>query len=240
MTGKRWNIKIGRKRTSRVDPTLVLPPRPRSTRPASTSNSEPSNASKKRVSGTCNMASSSSPNVDVLSEELEFGRIECFGEDLSMRFDACSEDLAVEEGALSDIASQHHSESSSSEGDEDQDGPILRNHTPLLSIDWRTLASLLNTTGTDRYTAIGFERFLWYVNEFATEKMPSWSSVRRGIRRSAVAHAFVKAETHMLSVNFAKSGARAGVGQFASETKAPVMIVKPSEWAKRDVQTHSM
>ena len=186
------------------------------------------------------MASSSSPNVDVLSEELEFGRIECFGEDLSMRFDACSEDLAVEEGALSDIASQHHSESSSSEGDEDQDGPILRNHTPLLSIDWRTLASLLNTTGTDRYTAIGFERFLWYVNEFATEKMPSWSSVRRGIRRSAVAHAFVKAETHMLSVNFAKSGARAGVGQFASETKAPVMIVKPSEWAKRDVQTHSM
>ena len=241
MTGKRWNIKVGRKRTARDDPTLVLPPRPRSSRRESFRNSEPTEAYRQSAPATRNFESSFSPNINVLSVEQESGRIACVGEDLSMRLDdEGSEDFAVEEEALSDFAEQHRSESSGSEDDGDQDDSSITAPTPLLSIDWRTLATLLNTTGTDRYTAIGFERFLWYVNEFADEKMPSWRSVRRGIRKSALAHAFVKTETHMLTVNFAKSGAKAGVGPFASETKAPVMIVKPSEWAKRDVQTHSV
>ena len=240
MTGKRWNIKVGRKRTARDDPTLVLPPRPRSSRRAPSRTSEPSHDPAHSDSATRNIPSSSSADAGVLSEEQEFNPIDCIDEDLSIPLDASIKDLGVEAGTLSDLASQDQVESSDSEDNGDQEESSITAPTPLLSIDWRTLASLLNTTGTDRYTAVGFERFLWYVNEFADEKMPSCRTVRRGIRNSALAHAFVKSETHLLTVNFAKSGAKAGVGQFASQTKAPVMIVKPSEWAKRDVQTHSI
>ena len=38
-------------------------------------------------------------------------------------------------------------------------------------------------------------------------------------------------------VDKSKSGASLGSGKFKSETTAPVVIVKPSEWARRDYNT---
>ena len=150
----------------------------------------------------------------------------------------CRESSEEEEEEFLDVMS------SSEEDDEDQDedeGEEKDNpQTSSLPIDWRTFATLFNTTGPDKMTSNGFDRFTWYVNEFSPKPLSSSRTVRRNLRPVARAHAFVKTQTHSFPVDFTKAGAKAGTGKHHSLVNAPVTIVKPSDWAKMDIRTRGI
>lgn len=65
--------------------------------------------------------------------------------------------------------------------------------------------------------------------------LPSVKTIKRVLRPAARSGAFVKTVTSSFPVQMAKSGARGGVEKYSSETHAPVMIVLPNEWAKKDI-----
>ena len=41
----------------------------------------------------------------------------------------------------------------------------------------------------------------------------------------------------MFTVDFSKSGSKAGLGKYSLQESAPIMIVSPSNWAKLDFST---
>ena len=66
--------------------------------------------------------------------------------------------------------------------------------------------------------------------------LPSIATIKR-IRQGVLKNLFVPRSVSMLHVDRSKAGARTGVGLYASATEAPVMVVKPSDWAKLDLRT---
>ena len=111
---------MGRKRTSRDDPTLVLPPRPSTSVPVSARSSEHNNIHERRPSSTRstvhNSRACSSTNADHRIGEQDYTRV-----DEALKVDEAaegSEDLEPEEGPVYDFDSEHHGDGSSSEGDE--------------------------------------------------------------------------------------------------------------------------
>lgn len=113
----------------------------------------------------------------------------------------------------------------------------------LLPLGMEIITSLLAFTGTKKYTEEGYKQFVSFANWVRPEtfkKVPSVGKVQTSIRESARAYAFVKTQVMQFPVDFRKSGAKAGVGRFHSDELAPVVVVKPSDWAKRDLATHSI
>ena len=70
--------------------------------------------------------------------------------------------------------------------------------------------------------------------------LPCIRTIRRRILPAARKHAFVPTYVHYFPVDLSRSGSKTGVGTHQSSTTAPVRIVKPSDWAKKDLETSNI
>ena len=144
--------------------------------------------------------------------------------------EGCNEDTIPEPAEEGDIAGDDV-------GEEDE----VVSSMPL---DWASLYTLLSTTGTNRLTGFHYDVMKTALNQIIADsdcsqkKFVHRRTLERNLHPFARAHVFVKTCTRSFPVDMTKSGARTGVGKFQSNELAPVMMVKPSDWAKQDVATH--
>ena len=118
---------------------------------------------------------------------------------------------------------------------------MFASHMNWLTADIASVQSILRALDTSSLppeTASTLQTFLERHEGYTS--LPGSRSIRRRLRPAARAHAFVSSEIRSFPVDASKSGSRGGVGRFQSFSTAPVMLVKPSTWAKQDMSTHTI
>ena len=110
-----------------------------------------------------------------------------------------------------------------------------------LQLGWNSIAAILLCTGTTRLNQSHYDMVRRFINwkptaEQSRRILPSTATVKR-LRHGPFQKVVVASTTIMYPVDMSKSGARTAVGKYASESEAPVTVVKPSSWAKLDLST---
>ena len=186
-----------------------------------------------------------------------------------------------EHGHMSQVDDDRNEYISTGDADEDHhrdatgSGSVEHKSDELLPLSWTSVASLLGSTGTRRFTNDGYDMFSTFMNWMCAElmgevehvlrddglvegdeaavlvkavserthiakRLPCSRTIRRRILPAARQHAFVPTSVHYFPVDFSKSCAKGGVGPHYSSDTAPVCVVKPSDWAKRDLATNNV
>ena len=107
---------------------------------------------------------------------------------------------------------------------------------------WTNIASLITATGSTSLSETAYPTLANFRNLRPNEgqltlKLPSTSTLKRRVRPFAKSNFLVPCRVEMFTVDFSKSGSKAGVGKDTSQDRAPTMIVMPSNWAKLDLST---
>lgn len=104
------------------------------------------------------------------------------------------------------------------------------------------ILALLLTTGTARLTRDQYDSIRTILNQRNSEKrnFPTYSTVQKNVRPFALRHMYAKSCIKLFPVEHSKAGASDGVGSYHQVGHAPVRIVKPSEWAKKDFRSTKM
>lgn len=118
--------------------------------------------------------------------------------------------------------------------------PLSRDWKNGIPAHWEAIFPVLVATGTGRMSQEHYKILQSTLRWKCKIHLPSISTLKRTIRPMLCSSAFVPSFPAQFPVDSRKSGARGGVGLHCSATHAPVNVVLPSSWARRDLSTHVM